>query len=258
MADTLIKGATIVEGGRRQEADLRISGERISEIGRGLSARKGETVVEADGKLLMPGMIDDHVHFREPGMTDKAEIATESRAAARGGVTSFMEMPNTIPATVTKALLEEKFKRAAETSVANYSFYLGATEKNVAEIRKVDPATVCGVKLFMGASTGEMLVDKPAHLDAIFEAVPCLLAVHCESTPVVKANEERFRRLHGDSVPFSLHGQIRSAEACWQSTSQAIDLARRHGTRLHVLHVSTERELTLFSPGPLAKKRITS
>ena len=258
MADTLIKGATIVEGGRRQEADLRISGERISEIGRGLSARKGETVVEADGKLLMPGMIDDHVHFREPGLTDKAEIATESRAAARGGVTSFMEMPNTVPATVTKALLEEKFKRAAETSVANYSFYLGATEKNVAEIRKVDPATVCGVKLFMGASTGEMLVDKPAHLDAIFEAVPCLLAVHCESTPVVKANEERFRRLHGDSVPFSLHGQIRSAEACWQSTSQAIDLARRHGTRLHVLHVSTERELTLFSPGPLAKKRITS
>ena len=258
MSDVVIKGATLFESGRRFKSDLRISKGRIAEISREIAPRKTDTVVEADGKWLLPGMIDDHVHFREPGMEEKAEIFSESRAAARGGVTSVMEMPNTRPAATTLELLEKKFARAAEVSAVNYSFYLGATEKNVAEIKKLDGSKVCGVKLFMGASTGDLLVDQPAKLDAIFESVTSLLAVHCESTPIVQANEERFRRIHGDAVPFALHAQIRSAEACWRSSSLAIDLARKHGTRLHLLHVSTERELTLLSPGPLAKKRITA
>ena len=258
MSDVVIKGATLFESGRRFKSDLRISKGRIAEISREIAPRKADTVVEADGKWLLPGMIDDHVHFRDPGMEEKAEIFSESRAAARGGVTSVMEMPNTRPAATTLELLEKKFARAAEVSAVNYSFYLGATEKNAAEIKKLDGSKVCGVKLFMGASTGDLLVDQPAKLENICESVSSLLAVHCESTPIVQANEERFRRIHGDAVPFALHAQIRSAEACWRSSSLAIDLARKHGTRLHLLHVSTERELTLLSPGPLAKKRITA
>ena len=203
-------------------------------------------------------MIDDQAHFREPGFTHKGTIATESAAAVAGGITSYMEMPNCNPLTVDQAALNDKHRRAARRSAANYAFYLGATNDNLQAIKSVDPATACGIKVFMGASTGNMLVDDPVALDGIFAATPLVIATHCEDTPTILANEARARERYGDDIPFEEHPNIRSAEACYKSSSLAVDLARRHGSNLHVLHLTTERELDLFAPGDLAGKRITA
>jgi dihydroorotase len=257
MAKTLIKNARLVSDGRTAEGDLLIDGERIARVG-GEIAAAGATVVDGRGLFLMPGMIDDQVHFREPGLTHKADLATESRAAVAGGITSFMDMPNTQPQTVTLDALEAKFALAAGRAWGNFAFYLGATNDNIDEIRRLGRNQTCGVKVFMGASTGNMLVDDPAVLDVLFRDVPTLLAAHCEDTPTIQANEAAFRAKYGDAVPIRFHPEIRSAEACWKSSSLAVELARRHDTRLHVLHLTTERELELFRAGPPDGKRITA
>ena len=215
--------------------------------------------IDARGKFLIPGVIDDQVHFREPGLTHKADIHTESRAAVAGGITSFMEMPNTVPNTLTQDLLEEKYKLAAEKSLANYSFYMGASNDNLDEVVKTDPSRVCGIKVFMGASTGNMLVDDRQTLEGIFKDAPCLVAVHCEDEATIRANSEKFRQQYGENVPVHLHPAIRSAEACYRSSSLAVELAEKYGTRLHVLHLSTGRETELFRNDiPLSEKKITA
>jgi dihydroorotase len=257
MAKTLIKNAHLVNDGRTVESDLLVDGERIARVG-GEIAATDAVVVDARGLFLMPGMIDDQVHFREPGLTHKADLATESRAAVAGGITSFMDMPNTQPQTVTLEALEAKYGLAAGRAWGNYAFYLGATNDNIAEVRRLGRNQTCGVKVFMGASTGNMLVDDPAVLDVLFRDVPTLLAAHCEDTPTIQENEAAFRTKYGDAVPIRFHPEIRSAEACWKSSSLAVDLARRHDTRLHVLHLTTERELELFRAGPPDGKRITA
>jgi len=219
-------------------------------------------VIDAAGKYLIPGIIDEHVHFRDPGLTHKADIHTESLAAVAGGVTSFMDMPNTVPQTVTNGLLEEKFGIAAEKSLANYSFYLGATNDNLKEVLKVDTGKVCGIKLFMGSSTGGMLVENDKALEALFRESPCLIAAHCEDEQIIRANTEHYRAMaaSGISVPdATIHPHIRSAEACLRATQRAVALARRTGARLHVLHISTKEELELFDAKiPLQEKRITA
>jgi dihydroorotase len=257
MAKMLIKNAHLVNDGRTVEGDLLVDGERIARVG-GEIAATDAVVVDARGLFLMPGMIDDQVHFREPGLTHKADLATESRAAVAGGITSFMDMPNTQPQTVTLEALEAKYGLAAGRAWGNYAFYLGATNDNIAEVRRLDRNQTCGVKVFMGASTGNMLVDDPAVLDVLFRDVPTLLAAHCEDTPTIQENEIAFRAKYGDAVPIRFHPEIRSAEACWKSSSLAVELARRHDTRLHVLHLTTERELELFRAGPPDGKRITA
>jgi len=220
---------------------------------------KGMPSLDAGGKFLIPGVIDDQVHFREPGLTHKGDIYTESRAAVAGGVTSFMDMPNTIPQTLTQELLDQKYRLASEKSLANYSFYMGASNDNLDEILKTDPLNVCGLKLFMGASTGNMLVEKPETLEGIFSQVKFLVAVHCEDEATIKANLAHFRELYNDDVPLSVHPLIRSEEACYRSTSLAIQLAEKFGTRLHVLHLSTAHEMNLFRNDiPLADKKITA
>jgi dihydroorotase len=254
----LIQNAVMVNEGRRFEGDLRVRAGRIELIGAGLSARADETVIDANGRWLLPGMIDDQVHFREPGLTHKGDIQSESRAAVAGGITTFMEMPNTRPPAVSIESLEAKFSIAAQTAVANYSFYLGATNDNLSELRKLDPTRSCGIKIFMGASTGNMLVDNPETLDAIFRDAPCVLITHCEDTPTIDANQALFKARYGDAVGPEHHHLIRSREACIKSTRLAMQLARRHGTRLHVLHVTTAEEANLFEPGPIEGKRITA
>ena len=258
MTDWLIANAELVNEGRRRQADLRIQGGRIAKIASSIAAPAGVPVHDADGKLLLPGMIDDQVHFREPGLTHKADIESESRACLAGGITSFMEMPNTKPPATDHAALEAKYARAAEVSRVNYAFYLGATNDNLEAIRTLDPKTAPGIKVFMGASTGNMLVDDPATLDAIFRDTPVPIITHCEDTPMILANEEAARARWGDDIPAEQHPLIRSREACIKSTRLAISLARRHGTRLHVLHISTADECGLFEPGPIAGKRITA
>jgi dihydroorotase len=215
--------------------------------------------IDAQGKYLLPGIIDDQVHFRDPGLSAKADIYTESKAAVAGGITSFMEMPNTIPNTLTQELLEEKYKLGAEKSLANYSFYMGASNDNLDEIVKTDPKTVCGIKVFMGASTGNMLVDDPETLKGIFRDAPTLVAVHCEDEDTIKANTKLYREKYGEDIPIELHPEIRSAEACYKSSSFAVGLAKKFGTRLHVLHLTTAREMELFRNDiPLKDKKITS
>ena len=253
----LITNARMVNEGQVQEGDLLVVDGRIAQIGGAISA-PGVEVLDAAGQVLMPGMIDDQVHFREPGVTHKADIATESRAAIAGGITSFMEMPNTKPQTVTLDALEAKFALAAGRAWGNFAFYLGATNDNLDEIRGLGVNQTCGVKVFMGASTGNMLVDDPATLEHIFRDAPGLIATHCEDTPTIQANEQRYREQYGDQIPVRFHPMIRCEEACWKSSSFAVDLARRHGTRLHVLHLTTARELALFAPGPIGGKQITS
>jgi dihydroorotase len=219
----------------------------------------GIPFLDAGGKFLIPGVIDDQVHFREPGLTHKGDIFSESRAAVAGGVTSFMDMPNTVPQTLTQELLEQKYHLAAEKSIANYSFYMGASNDNLDEILKTDPEQVCGLKLFMGASTGNMLVDNPETLEKIFSKVKFLVAVHCEDEATIRSNMEHFRELYHDDVPLFAHPLIRSEEACYRSTSLAVQLAKKYSTRLHVLHLSTAHEMALFSNDlPLADKKITS
>ena len=260
---TLIVNARLVNEGREYDGDLRMEDGRIAQIGSGLASRPGETVVDAAGRRLLPGMIDDQVHFREPGMEYKADIAVESGAAVAGGLTSFMDMPNTSPPTLDADALEDKYRRAAGRSRANYGFYLGTSTSNLEAIRRLDPRTAPGVKVFMGASTGNMLVDDPEVLDAVFRDVPTPIITHCEDTPMIEAATARYRARYGDDIPAACHPDIRSREACMKSTQLAVSLARRHGTRLHVLHVSTADELALFEAGPLlradgSRKQITA
>jgi dihydroorotase len=252
----LIKNARLVNEGVETEGDLLVRDGRIAQVGGEISAADAE-VLDAAGRVLMPGMIDDQVHFREPGVTYKADFATESKAACAGGITSFMEMPNTKPQTVTLEAVEDKFARAKGRVWGNHAFYLGATNDNIEQIRALPPTQTCGIKVFMGASTGSMLVDDPQVLEKIFADAPTLVATHCEDTPTIKANEAVFRERFGDEIPLQYHPQIRSEEACWKSSSFAVDLAKRHGTKLHVLHLTTARELALFEPGPVGDKQIT-
>ena len=254
--DYRIVNARIVNEGEIIEGDLSIARGRIAGIDAG--GPEGATVVDAAGAWLLPGMIDDQVHFREPGLEHKGTIATESRAAVAGGVTSYLEMPNCNPQTVTAEALEDKHARAAAGSMANYGFYLGATNDNLDAVKAVDRRRACGIKVFMGSSTGNMLVDDERTLEAIFANAPLPVATHCEHTPTILANERRARERYGDRIPFSEHPRIRPAEACYRSSSLAVELARRHGTRLHVLHITTARELGLFEAGDIGGKRITA
>lgn len=261
MKTTIIKNATIINEGERYIGSLLLVGEKIAEIYTGRLPQEKEQavaeVIDAKGKWLIPGIIDDQVHFREPGLTHKGDIGSESAAAVAGGVTSFMDMPNTVPQTTTLENLEWKFERAAETSLANYSFYLGATNENLKELKKADPHRVCGIKIFMGSSTGNMLVDNTVALERIFSEIPLLIAVHCEEEAVIKANRERFVKQYGEDLPITFHPLIRSEEACYQSSAKAVELASRTGARLHILHLSTAREISLFENKPLAEKKIT-
>lgn len=256
----LIENGTLINEGHRFAGYIEIAGERIVRVGEGVypEARFDGKRIDAAGQLVLPGVIDDQVHFREPGLTYKADIHSESIAAVAGGITSYMEMPNTKPPAVTNALLEEKFQRAAETSVANYSFYLGATNDNLPEIRALDPRRVCGLKLFMGSSTGNMLVDDEASLTAIFAESPVLIATHCEDEATIRANTEAFRAKYGENITPAMHPLIRSAEACYRSSARAVELADRYGADLHILHLSTARELDLFERKPLGDKKITN
>lgn len=255
---TLFREAHIVNDGEVTVGDVLVLGDRISKVGSGLQA-EGADVVEAKGFWLMPGIIDDQVHFREPGLTHKADLSTESKAAAAGGVTSFMEMPNTVPQALTQRLLEDKYERAAEVSAVNYSFFMGASNNNLDEVLKTDPKRICGVKVFMGSSTGDMLVDEEKVLEGIFRESPTIVATHCEEEAVVRANMAAAKERFGENVPMDQHPLIRSAEACYQSSSKAAELATKHGARLHILHISTERELNLFDGNkPLKEKKITS
>src|SRR5690554_2957030 len=251
MPPTMIVNARLVNEGREFDADLRIDGERIAAIGSSLPVRPGDTVIEAAGRRLLPGMIDDQVHFREPGLEHKADIASESGAAVAGGLTSFMDMPNTSPPTLTGEALEDKYARAAGRARANYGFYFGASNDNLEAVRGIDPRATPGLKVFMGASTGNMLVDAPDTLDAIFRDAPVPIITYCEDMPTIDAALVEYRAKYGDDIPARFHPDIRSREACIRSTRLALELARRHGTRLHVLHISTADELALFERGPL-------
>lgn len=254
---TLIVNAKIVNQGKVVEGDVLLDGERIEKIGSNLST-SGKTI-DANGNYLLPGVIDDQVHFREPGLTHKGSIHTESRAAVAGGVTSYMEMPNTIPPVFTQELLEQKYQIGAKESLANYSFYMGAANDNLEEILKTDLHRVCGLKIFMGSSTGNLLVDDPETLRKIFSRFPGLIASHCEHEPTIRKNMELFREKYGEQLTASYHPLIRTEEGCYLSSSTAIELARESGTRLHILHISTARETTLFSNDlPLEKKHITA
>ncbi|MDP3180794.1 MAG: dihydroorotase [Bacteroidota bacterium] len=258
---TLIKNARIVNEGRIFSGALLINGEFIAKVYSGepnLDEIKGAAVIDANGQYLIPGAIDDQVHFREPGLTHKGEIATESKAAVAGGVTSYMEMPNTNPQAVTQEILEQKYQRAAEVSAANYSFYMGATNDNLAEVLKTDSSSVCGIKIFMGSSTGNMLVDNEEVLSEIFRNTKLLVATHCEDEPTIIRNTALYREKYGEFVPLSAHPKIRSAEACFKSSSKAVELATKFGTRLHVLHLSTADEMKLFSAGNVKDKLITA
>lgn len=258
----LITNAILVNEGARYHGALAIADDRIEKIYRGDEAPKalhGYVTIDAKGCYLLPGVIDDQVHFREPGLTHKADIFTESRAAVAGGVTSFMEMPNTIPPVLSQDLLEQKYSLAAEKSLANYSFYMGASNDNIEEVLKTDPSRVCGIKVFMGSSTGNMLVDDDDMLNAIFREAPCLIAVHCEDENIVKANLAEYKQRYAADASASLHPFIRSAEACYVSSSKAVELATRHGSRLHVLHLTTAKEMGLFRNDiTLPAKKITS
>jgi len=261
---TLIVNARLVNEGRETEGDLLIEDGRIAAIGGGLKARPGGKVVDAAGRWLLPGMIDDQVHFREPGLTHKGDIATESAAAVAGGLTSFMDMPNTNPPTLDAAALEAKYALARGRAWGNHGFYLGASNDNLQAVRTLDPKSAPGIKVFMGASTGNMLVDNPETLDGIFREAPVPIITHCEDTPTIDRTLAEFKAKYGeDGLTPEMHPDIRSREACIKSTRLAISLARRHGTRLHVLHISTADELALFQRGPLvhpdgARKRITA
>lgn len=258
----LIKNATIFNDGKCFTGSVLLDGEIISAVFQEGAVPENiyiDEVIDATGLWLIPGVIDDQVHFREPGLTHKADIATESMAAVAGGVTSFMDMPNTMPLTTTIDTLEDKYRIGAEKSVANYSFYMGATNDNIEELRKVNPAEVCGVKVFMGSSTGNMLVDNRETLSRIFAEIPMLIATHCEDEATIQANKARFKAQYGDDLPIRFHPLIRDAEACYKSSSFAVELATKYNARLHVLHLSTAREMALFSNKlPLKEKKITA
>ncbi|MCE7994170.1 MAG: dihydroorotase [Roseivirga sp.] len=259
MASTLILNGTLVNENRIFESDILIKDGLIDKIDKDLSHLSADQIIDASGLHILPGLIDDQVHFREPGLTHKAEIYTESRAAVAGGITSFMEMPNTVPNTLTQELLQDKYDIAAKNSLANYSFYMGASNDNLDEVLKTDPKTICGVKVFMGSSTGNMLVDNQATLEGIFANSPTLIATHCESEDIIRANTEKARAQYGEEVPIAMHPVIRDEAACYASSSFAVDLARKKGARLHILHISTGKEVGLFDSNiPLKDKKITS
>lgn len=255
----LIKNATVVNEGETGVYDVLIENGLIAKIERHIEAGKNHTVIDAEGLVMLPGAIDAQVHFREPGLTHKGEIYTEARAAVAGGVTSFMEMPNTNPPSVTIEELEKKYTRASQCSLANYSFFLGATNKNLEELLKADYKKICGVKIFMGSSTGDMLVDDTTALEGIFSNVNALIATHCEYDPLVKENQKRMVEEYGEDLPTYFHPLIRSEEACYKSSSSAVAMAKKFNTRLHILHISTAKELSLFTNKiPLKEKRITA
>lgn len=257
----LIHRATIINEGTSFTGSVLIDNNIISEIFRTEDVPEailnGSTVIDAKDLWLIPGVIDDQVHFREPGLTHKGDIASESRAAIAGGVTSFMEMPNTKPPTTTLDLLEQKFEIAANSSYANYSFYLGATNENIAELKKANPKEIAGVKVFMGSSTGNMLVDDKMVLQAIFAEVDMLIATHCEKEEIIRANLAKYKAEFGEDIPIQYHPLIRSAEACYRSSAEAVELADKYQSRLHILHLSTEKEISLFDIKPLTEKKIT-
>ena len=262
MKDIVIKDARIVNEGKiLRDSSILIRNGIIEKIFRdevpGNILAQAD-VIDASGKFLLPGVIDDQVHFREPGLTHKGDIETESKAAIAGGITSFMEMPNTIPQAVTQELLEQKFQRASEVSLANYSFYIGATNDNLEELLKTNPSNVCGVKIFMGSSTGNMLVDNPDTLSALFSKSKMLLATHCEDEQIIQTNIAAAREKFGEEVPMCEHSKIRDTNACFKSTSKAVEMAKKYGTRLHVLHLSTAGEIALFEAGPVKNKKITN
>ncbi|OMP32608.1 dihydroorotase [Mangrovimonas sp. DI 80] len=256
----LIKNAKIVNEGKIFEGDILIEGEYIKEIADSISAKSSTVkVIDAEGNYVFPGAIDDQVHFREPGLTHKADIESESKAAIAGGITSFIEMPNTVPQTTTIEKLEEKFAIAAEKSHANYSFMFGGTNDNLEEILKVDEKNVAALKLFLGSSTGNMLVDDPKTLEKIFSSTNLLIAVHCEDEETIKANMAKYTEKYGDDIPIKFHPAIRSEEACYLSSSKAIELAKKTGARLHIFHLSTAKETELFTNKiPLKEKKITA
>lgn len=259
MNSTLILNAHLVNEGYVEQVDVFIDRGLITHIASDLSGRSADQVIDANGQYLLPGIIDDQVHFREPGLTYKATIQSESRAAVAGGVTSFMEMPNTVPNALTQDLLADKYAIAARTSLANYSFFMGASNQNLDEVLRTDPRTVCGIKVFMGSSTGNMLVDNERVLDELFRQSPMLIATHCEDEATIRANTERYRAEYGPDAPARIHPLVRDEAACLKSSSLAVELARRHNARLHVLHISTADELALFSNDvPLTEKRITA
>ena len=254
----LIKNAKIVNENQIIESDLLIENDLISRIGKNISEEGVDKIIEASGKYLLPGIIDDQVHFREPGLTHKGDIESESKAAIAGGVTSFIEQPNTVPNAVTQDLLEEKYQIASEKSFANYSFMMGGTNDNLEEVLKTNPRNVAGIKLFLGSSTGNMLVDNPETLENIFSKTKMLIAVHCEDEATIKANTEKYKKEFGDDIPMKFHHLIRSEEACYLSSSKAVELAEKTGARLHVFHVSTAKETSLFRNDiPLKDKKIT-
>ncbi|MCE7862369.1 MAG: dihydroorotase [Bacteroidetes bacterium CHB5] len=258
MNSTLITNARIVNEGKIMQGDVLIKGQRIEKIAGSISSNHA-TVINAAGKLLLPGAIDDQVHFREPGLTHKATIYTEAKAAVAGGVTSFMEMPNTVPPVFTQPLLEEKYQIAARTSLANYSFFMGAGNDNLEEVLRTDITKVCGLKIFMGSSTGNLLVDSPAVLENLFSKFPSLIATHCEDEATILKNTAAYKEKYGEGMPVNYHPQIRSEEACYKSSSFAIALAKKHGTRLHILHISTAKETHQFDNSiSLEKKKITA
>jgi dihydroorotase len=259
MKTTLILNAKIVNEDKVQDGDVLIKGEYIEKIGANLQSYAADEVIDAKGKSLLPGVIDDQVHFREPGLTHKGNIFTESRAAVAGGVTSFMEMPNTNPPAYTQQLLEDKYQIAANTSLANYSFFMGGSNDNIEEVMRTDLRKVCGLKIFMGSSTGNLLVDNEKTLEGFFSRFPGLIATHCEDEGTIKRNTEEFRIKYGEDVPIECHPLIRSEEACYKSSSFAVGLAKQHGTRLHILHISTAKETALFDNTlPIEKKKITA
>ena len=258
MKSIVIKAATIVNENTQFTADVLIRDGLIDRIDKQIGSKAGKEI-NAEGLYLFPGCIDDQVHFREPGLTHKADIYTESRAAVAGGITSFMEMPNTVPNTLTQELLADKYDIASKRSLANYSFYMGASNDNIDEVLRTDTANVCGVKVFMGSSTGNMLVDDPTTLENIFSKSPMLVATHCEDEATIRANMEHYRQLYGENITVAMHPKIRSEEACYLSSSLAVELAKKYGTRLHILHISTEKETWLFDNSiPLKDKKITA
>jgi dihydroorotase len=259
MKQTIIKNASIVNEGKIFVADVLIRDGLIERIDRDISVEGKVHIIDADGLHLFPGVIDDQVHFREPGLTQKGDIYTESRAAVAGGTTTFMEMPNTVPNTLTQSLLEDKYRIASRTSIANYSFFMGVSNENIEEVLKTDQKNVCGIKIFMGSSTGSMLVDNEQTLEAIFSRSPMLIATHCEDENTIKNNLAKYKEQYGDDIPLKYHPLIRSEEACYKSSSFAVSLAKKHGTRLHILHISTAKETSLFDNTlPLEKKKITA
>jgi dihydroorotase len=255
----LLKNGTIINDGRVFTSDILIKEDKIEKIGGILENNCGAVEIDASGKLIIPGCIDDQVHFREPGLIHKGTIFSESRAAVAGGITSFMEMPNTVPNALTQELLEEKYAIASKSSIANFSFFMGASNDNLAEVLKTNPTNVCGIKVFMGSSTGNMLVDNEKALEGLFSQVGMLIATHCEDENTIKANLEKAKTLYGEHIPIQEHPIIRSEEACYKSSAFAVSMARKYGSRLHVLHISTEKETHLFDNTiPLEQKKITA